>query len=156
MTESDVMNSPEEEVTSDISEDSILISIKKLRGIEPDDKSFDSDMIRHINTAMFFLKQLEVGPEKGFRIAGYEETWSDFWADHDPVEAVIDYIDLQVALLFDPPSSGVLHEAKERMIKELGYRLNVECDTWPYYTKNQEGGDADEPEDDNGDVNWGD
>lgn len=116
-------------------EDSILVEIKKLRGIEPNDKSFDTDIIAHINTAMFFLKQLEVGPKNGFRITGYNETWSDFWVDHDPIEAVKDYIDLRVALLFDPPSSGVLHEAKERMIKELEYRLNVECDTWPYYTK---------------------
>lgn len=138
----------------DVPEDSILVEIKKLRGIEPDDKSFDTDIIAHINTAMFFLKQLEVGPENGFRITGYNETWSDFWVDHNPVEAVKDYIDLRVALLFDPPSSGVLHEAKERMIKELEYRLNVECDTWPYYTKS--GGDTDEPEDDDADINWGD
>lgn len=137
-------------------QDSILVEIKKLRGIEPDDLSFDTDIIDHINTTMFFLNQLEVGPDKAFRITGYNETWSDFWNEHDPVEAVKDYIDLRVALLFDPPTSGVLHEAKERMIKELEYRLNVECDTWPYYKQDSEGGDADEPEDDVGDINWGD
>lgn len=145
----------DEEVV-EYSKDSILVEIKRLRGVEPDDKSFDVELIAHINTSMFFLKQLEVGPENGFKITGYDETWSDFWGDHEPVEAVKDYIDLRVSLLFDPPTSGVLHEAKERMIKELEYRLNVECDTWPYYIDPMGGGDTDEPEDDTGDVNWGD
>lgn len=145
MNDLEVIESKEEEYPKD----SILVEIKKLRGIEPDDKSFDTDIIAHINTAMFFLKQLEVGPEKGFRITGYNETWSDFWGNK-PVDAVKDYIDLRVALLFDPPNSGVLHEAKERMIKELEYRLNVECDTWPYYTKS--GGDTDEPKESHDDF----
>ena len=40
---------------------SILITIKKLLGIDPDNKDFDTDIISHINSVFMILYQLGVG-----------------------------------------------------------------------------------------------
>lgn len=40
--------------------DSILNSTKKLIGIDPSDKSFDMDILFHLNAALFTLIQLGV------------------------------------------------------------------------------------------------
>ena len=58
--------------------DSILISIKKLLGIEEDYTHFDIDLIMHINSAFMVLNQLGVGPTEGFSISDETATWSDF------------------------------------------------------------------------------
>ena len=49
-------------------EDSILVSIKKLIGLAPEDESFDIDLITHINSAIDVLTQL------GMQCAAYDVT----------------------------------------------------------------------------------
>lgn len=110
--------------------DSILLSIKKMLGIEPDYEPFDVDIIIHINTALATLNQLGVGPEDGFSIQDEEDTWSDFLADsHKLLESVKTYVYLKVRLLFDPPSSSAVIEAFNRNISELEFRINITAET---------------------------
>ena len=109
--------------------DSILNSIKKLLGIEEDYNAFDDDLIIHINSVMVVLTQLGIGPKDFFMITGPEETWSQFFGDSNKIALVKTYVYLKVRLLFDPPDSGVLHEAVERQIQEFEWRLNVEAET---------------------------
>ena len=45
---------------------SVLVSIKKMLGIEADDSSFDTDLIIHINSALMTANQLGVGPTDTF------------------------------------------------------------------------------------------
>lgn len=45
--------------------ESILDSIKKLLGIQPEYRAFDEDLIIHINTVFIILNQLNIGPEEG-------------------------------------------------------------------------------------------
>lgn len=108
--------------------ESILDSIKKLLGIESDYDAFDTDVIIHINSVFMVLNQLGVGPEKPFVIHGKDEQWSNFDPNLEMVEAVKSYMYLKIRLLFDPPNSGVLHQAMERQISEFEWRLNIQAE----------------------------
>lgn len=112
-------------------ENSILISIKKLLGLDRNYNAFDMDIIIHINSVFGILDQLGLRNEAydgPFYIRGEEETWTDFLTDPMYLEMVKSYIYLRVKLLFDPPNSGVLHEAIERQIAEMEWRLNIQLE----------------------------
>jgi hypothetical protein len=107
---------------------SILTSIKKLLGIIEEDESFDTDIIMHINTTLFKLNQLGVGPSDGFSIEDKTVEWPDFIAARKDLEATKTYTYLNVRLLFDPPQMGYLVDAIKDQIKELEWRLNVQIE----------------------------
>lgn len=116
-------------------EESILVTIKKLLGIDENYDAFDLDILTHINSCLFTLSQLGVGyKNKGFVVTGKNETWSDFLSDISNYQGVKTYIYLKVKLIFDPPTSSFVIEAMNGQIKELEWRLNLEA---------EEGGDAD-------------
>lgn len=106
---------------------SILETIKKLIGIDKDYGIFDLDLVVAINSAFTILNQLGVGPTKAFVISGPNETWSDFFSETASIELAKSYIYLRARLLFDPPTTGVLHEAIERQISEFEWRLMIQA-----------------------------
>lgn len=108
--------------------ESILISIKKLLGIDEEYTHFDDDIIISINSVLVILTQLGVGPENGFTITGEENTWNEFIGDNKLLEPVKSYVYMRVRLMFDPPTSGVLMDAIKQSIAELEWRLNVTVD----------------------------
>lgn len=118
--------------------ESILTSIKKLLGITEDDKSFDMDVIIHINSVFSTLYQLGVGPEKCFSIQDEISTWSDFTSDVDEINSVKTYTYLKVKLVFDPPLSSTTIAAYEREAKEYEYRLTIAAETAPITTDEEE------------------
>ena len=105
--------------------DSILNTIKKKLGLDADYDAFDEDIIVSINTAFFKLRQLGVGPKKGFRITSNEETWDNFIENEEMVEAVKDYIYFDVKQTFDPPTSSFVMDSLKAKAEELEWRLNV-------------------------------
>lgn len=107
---------------------SILETIKKLIGIDRDYGVFDIDLIVAINSSFMILNQLGIGPEKPFSITDCTSTWADFFGDEEIFALAKSYIYLRTKLLFDPPSSGVLHEAVERQISEFEWRMHVQAD----------------------------
>lgn len=123
--------------------DSILISVKKMLGLDQNYNAFDPDVIMHINSVFLILNQLGVGPKKVFSITDEKDTWEEF-LQGELVGLVKSYMYLKVRLIFDPPSTGVLHEAMERQIAEFEWRLNVHCDTPE--EKVETGGEVDESE----------
>lgn len=108
--------------------DSILISIKKLLGITEEYTHFDQDIIMHINSVLFTLKQVGVVLYKE-SVTGATETWDDVLGETTNLEAVKSYVYLKVRILFDPPSSSVLMESINRQINEFEWRLNVAVET---------------------------
>lgn len=111
--------------------DSILISIKKLLGIDEYCDHFDTDVIMHINSAFATLNQLGVGPSGGFFITDNSQTWADFIGDRTDIEFVKTYVYMKVRLIFDPPQSSAVMESMNRTISELEWRLNVAVDPAP-------------------------
>lgn len=118
-----------DESTNNISNESILDSIKKLLNLSKDDDAFDIDVVININSVFTTLRQLGVGPEKGFRILSNEEKWNDFISDDSMLDSVKTYVYLKVKLVFDPPLNSSLMDSFERQIKELEWRLNVEVES---------------------------
>lgn len=109
--------------------DSILISVKKMLGIAAEYTHFDADIIIHINSVFMILNQLGVGPKEGFSISSDVETWDEFTNDNLTIESVKSYMYLKVGLLFDPPTSSNVLEARNRLVSELEWRLNAIADT---------------------------
>lgn len=113
--------------------ESILLSTKKILGIDADYTAFDVDIITHINSAFSTLNQLGIGPVDGFFIYDDVETWDLFLGDDPRMNAVKTYVYLRVRLLFDPPTTSYLITSLDEQRKELEWRLNVvrEGDEYP-------------------------
>lgn len=108
--------------------DSILTSIKKLLGITDEYEHFDADIIMHINSVFLVLNQMGVGPDIPFIVTDASQTWSEFSEDINLIEMIKSYMGLKVQMIFDPPTSSTIAEAKNRMISEFEWRLNVAVD----------------------------
>lgn len=109
-------------------EQSILLSIKKLLGLNPAyEEAFDMDIIIHINTVLNILHQLGVGPDEGLVIKNDSEKWNDFLEDETMLEMVKSYVYMKVRLIFDPPS-GSVQSALTETITELEWRITVMVD----------------------------
>lgn len=105
--------------------DSILDTVKKVVGIDPDYTAFDLDIMMHINTVFSDLHQLGVGPEAGFEVTTKNDKWSDFIGTSPVVNNVKTYTYLRVKLLFDPPPTSFALDAMKQQIEELAWRINV-------------------------------
>ncbi len=104
--------------------ESILTTIKQmLGGLTADYTEFDVPIISHINTALFRLHQLGVGPEKRALIRDASETWDDLFGDTTDLEAVKEYIWLKVKLVFDPSTSSFVTDSYKERINELEWCL---------------------------------
>ena len=108
--------------------ESVLLSIKKMLGLDKDYDVFDPELIIHVNTVFGTLHQLGVGPDEQFRISGDLEVWSDFDTEGEQIDEVKTYIYLRVRLLFDPPSSSFVLSSFQEQLKEFEWRLNVKAD----------------------------
>lgn len=107
--------------------DSILISIKKMLGIDETDEAFDLDLILLINAQFSVLYQLGVG-RSGFTITGSFETWDNYLSDFSNLEMIKAYIAIRVRLLFDPPTSSFVLDALKAKADEYEWRINVAVD----------------------------
>ena len=112
-------------------DESILESVKKDIGafVENEDESaFDSTIIRYINSVFFILHQLGIGPANGYKITGPKNTWGEYISDSENLELVKTYMSMKVGLMFDPPSSSFVGDARKMMCDEAEWRLNVAVD----------------------------
>ena len=103
--------------------ESILISIKKPNGVSAEDKSFDTDIIMHINSTFMILTQLGVGPSEGFYIDDDVPKWTDFIPNRLIAEAVKTFVYIKVRLVFDPPASPTVVDALKSQADEQQWRL---------------------------------
>lgn len=115
---------------ADVKTDSILESVKKLLGADPDYSVFDPDIIMCINSAFGTLQQLGVGPIDGFRIDGPEDMWNTYTTNGNFIDEVKTYVYMRVKLMFDPPSSSFVLDSYKEQIKELEWRLSVKSDEY--------------------------
>ena len=122
--------------------DSILDTIKKLLGIQPEYTSFDEDIIVGINSAFAALNQIGVGPVGGYMIEDNTQTWTDYITTTN-LNMVKSYVYMKTRLHFDPPVGGAL-ESFNRQIAELEWRLYVEGDPEPVIELPNDGGDSNE------------
>jgi hypothetical protein len=108
--------------------ESILLSIKKLLGLDESYEAFDEDIKIYINSVLATLPQLGVGPSSGFSIDGRQQTWDELLDNDARLNFVRSYVYLKVRLLFDPPTSSYAIDAINKQISELEWRIVVTVD----------------------------
>ena len=106
-------------------EQSILISTKKILGVDESYDAFDLDIITHINTAFSSLHQLGIGPTNGFMIEDDVPVWADYTQNDPALNPVRSLVFLKVKMLFDPPTTVYTKEAMISQIGELEFRLSI-------------------------------
>lgn len=106
-------------------DNSILSSVKRARGIVPEDTSFDDSIILYINTVIGKLQQLGVKSDSLFEVTSADQTWDDYLHDSPVASIVKTYMALEVGLMFDPPSSSAAMQAAQELAKELEWRILV-------------------------------
>lgn len=111
-------------------EESILNSLKRMIGIDPEDSAFDSDLIIHINTIFITLFQLGIGPNEVFRIEDANPVWSDFIQNGNDLMGCKTYMGLKLRMVFDPPTSSAVSEAFKSAIAEQEFRLMSQMETF--------------------------
>lgn len=128
--------------------DSVLVTIKKMLGLDESYNAFDTDIIVFINSVIMTLQQLGVTDKQGVTITGPTETWADVLPSDKLVEGAKSYIYLKVKLLFDPPSNSFVLNSYEKQIEELEYRMKEQMEAYPGSIAD----DPKEPEDDESDF----
>lgn len=128
--------------------DSVLVTIKKMLGLDESYNAFDTDIIVFINSVIMTLHQLGVTDKQGVTITGPTETWADVLPSDKLVEGAKSYIYLKVKLLFDPPSNSFVLNSYEKQIEELEYRMKEQMEAYPGSVTD----DPKEPEDDDPDF----
>jgi hypothetical protein len=106
-------------------ETSILLSTKKILGLDPNYDAFDLDVITFINLAFSTLNQLGVGPVEGFQIEDEQSKWEDFAVPLNQLNHVKTYVYLRVRLAFDPPTTSFAIQALNEQLRDHEWRLNV-------------------------------
>lgn len=108
---------------------SILDSVKTLLGLDPESDEFNTDVLIHINAAIFTLQQLGIGPAFPFTVTNRKDTFTDYLGDNESlIQEVRLYIFYKVKLGFDPPAIGAVLECLKELIRETEWRLNVQVD----------------------------
>lgn len=110
-------------------DESILISIKKMLGIDKCCDAFNEELVIFINSVFSTLYQIGFNPAKDYRIQGDDETWTDILDDDaDLVDLIKPYIYMKVRLLFDPPTSSFVLTSLENQIKEYEWRIQTQSE----------------------------
>ena len=103
-------------------ETSILRSTKKVLGIDPDDQTFDIDIIIFINSALSTINTLGLGQ---IQVTDDSAEWEDIVPDQELLGLIRAIVYLRVRMLFDPPVTSYTQQAMNQQIEELEWRLNV-------------------------------
>ena len=103
--------------------DSVLLSIKQMLGISPEDTSFDVNVIMSINTALTTLMDLGLTEVEDEMVIDDDMTWDDLLGGRTDIEYVKTYVYQKVKMIFDPPTSTAAIDAMQRSISELEWRI---------------------------------
>ena len=103
--------------------DSVLLSIKQMLGISPEDTSFDVNVIMSINTALTILMDLGLTEVEDQIVTSDDVTWDELLGERTDIEYVKTYIYQKVKMIFDPPTSTAAIDAMQRSISELEWRI---------------------------------
>ena len=109
--------------------DSIIVTIKKMLGLDDAYTPFDTDVIIDINAAVMTLCQMGIGPKEGFEVNDYDQTWDQFLTNKVMLGAVKTWVYLQVKMMFDPPTNSFLMDAMKQQSDQILFRLNVQAES---------------------------
>ena len=107
-----------------VTEESVLNNVKKHVQVATDYDVFDTELINHINSALFTLYETITMPKVPF-LTSKEDTWSEVIGDEtmELYPVIPSYIGLLVKLIFDTPVNSFAIDALERQIRSYEYRM---------------------------------
>lgn len=112
------------------SDESILLSIKKLLGVAPEYDAFDADILTAINLAIDTLIQIGINKPEGFMVEDQLITWDEYLEGQLYILPLAkSFIYLKSRIMFDPPASSILLECLNKQLDELAFRIQVAIDT---------------------------
>lgn len=106
-----------------ITQRSILLSVKDYLGVDPDDTTYDEDIISYINMALLRVKQISVAVPRLFTINGDLEVWSDITDDQNCLVPIEQYVKFKVKKMFIQTTSKTLSDAMDSILKEIEFAL---------------------------------
>lgn len=107
--------------------DSILNSVKKLLGLDPEIGDFDADILMHINSSIFSLSQMGVGPSEGYTVLSSDDTFDDYLGEDFPssqANMIMMYLYYKTRLSFDPPTISTVLQTLKECLAETEWRLH--------------------------------
>lgn len=122
-----------------ILEKNVLESVKNQIGIYGE-VPFDQELLTYINMSLATLAQIGVPFKVEPMVAAASSTYSEMLDDEILLGHIDAYLGLKTKLLFDPPPASAVSNALSEAVKEVEWRIMVECDN-RYY--NSSGGDDD-------------
>lgn len=109
-------------------DESILNTIKKMIGFEPNYTAFDEDIIVLINSTIRELYQLGVGTDD-FYISDSNSTWADYLGvNAGIIDDVKTYIYCKVRIIFNPPTNSFIVNSYKDTINEMAWRICTKND----------------------------
>ena len=124
-----------------VDDSSILMSIKRLLNVEPEEMAFDTQIGMLINSEFMSLHQLGIGPEF-FSVHDADTKWTDFSDDKTLLDTLKTYIYYRVRMVFDPPASSIVADSYNARIAELQFRLNCQAERdWKNQNEEEEAGE---------------
>ena len=123
--------------------DSIIVTIKKMLGLDDAYTPFDTDVIVLINAAFMTLCQMGIGPREGYEVSDYDQTWDEFLTNKVMLGAVKTWVYLQVKMGFDPPTNSFVMDAMKQQSEQILFRLNVQAESverMPFMTEDDMNG----------------
>lgn len=108
--------------------ESILQSVKKSLGINPENVEFDTEITMHINSVINVLNQLGLRSVEGFQIEDQSTTWGDYLRNDKRLNLVKTYMYAKVRLIFDPPQMSSVIECLKETVREFEFRIQCEVD----------------------------
>ena len=128
-----------------VDDSSILMSIKKLLNIDPEEMGFDDQIGMLINSEFMSLWQIGIGPEEGFSVHDADTRWTDFSTDKTLINTIKEYIYLRVRPIFDSPGSSIVSDNINARVQELQFRLNCQAErNWKSENQNEKTADPTE------------
>lgn len=107
-------------------ENSILTDVKVAIGVPEKETHFDNDILMHINTTIFKLHQVGIGPKAGLTVKDDSQTWEDLIGE-EYLQPVKSYVVMGTRVLFDPPTgAAIVMESINKSMDEILWRLMVE------------------------------
>ena len=108
-------------------EESVLQSVKRLCNVDEGNDEFDSELLIYINSVLTVLRQIGV-ETKMMMVDSDHVAWSDLIPTGKDLATIVPYVGLRVQKLFDPSASGGISEARDQMIAEYEWRIQLEAD----------------------------
>ena len=91
--------------------------------MNPEDTSFDANVIISINTALTILMDLGLTEVEDQIVTSDKMTWDELLGGRTDIEYVKTYVYQKVKMIFDPPTSTAAIDAMQRSISELEWRI---------------------------------